>query len=76
MAHGTLLNVMWQLRWKGSFGENVLSHVQLYATIWDCSPPGSSVHGIFSGKNTGVGFHFLLQGIFPTQGLNPCLLCL
>ena len=28
----------------------------------------------FQGKNTGVGSHFLLQGIFPTQGLNPCLL--
>ena len=26
------------------------------------------------GKNTGVGCHFLLQGIFPTQGLNLCLL--
>ena len=26
------------------------------------------------GKNTGVGCHFLLQGIFPTQGLNPHLL--
>ena len=29
-----------------------------------------------SSKNTGVGYHFLLQGIFLTQGLNPCLLCL
>ena len=28
------------------------------------------------GKNTGVGFHSLLQGIFPTQGLNFCLFCL
>ena len=28
----------------------------------------------FSGKNTGVGSRSLLQGIFPTQGLNPCLL--
>ena len=27
------------------------------------------------GKNTGVGCHFLLQGIFPTQGSNPRLLC-
>ena len=27
-----------------------------------------------SGKNTGVDCHFLLQGIFPTQGWNPCLL--
>ena len=26
------------------------------------------------GKNTGVGCHALLQGIFQTQGLNPCLL--
>ena len=28
----------------------------------------------FSGKNTGMGYHFLLQGIFPTQGSNPSLL--
>ena len=28
----------------------------------------------FPGKNTGVGCHFLLQGIFPTQGLKPGLL--
>ena len=26
------------------------------------------------GKNTGVGCHFLLQGIFPIQGSNSCLL--
>ena len=34
----------------------------------DCSPPSSSVHGNSPGKNTGVGCHFLLQGIFLTQG--------
>ena len=34
----------------------------------DSSPPGSSVHGDSLGKNTGVGCHVLLQGIFPTQG--------
>ena len=28
----------------------------------------------FPGKNTGVGCHFLLHGIFPTQGSNPHLL--
>ena len=28
----------------------------------------------FPGKNTGVSCHFLLQGIFPIQGLNSCLL--
>ena len=42
---------------------------QLFVTPWmDCSPPGSSVHGNSSGKNTGVGCHAILQGIFPTQG--------
>ena len=30
----------------------------------------------FPGQNTGVGCHALLQGIFPTQGSNPCLSCL
>ena len=39
----------------------------------DCSPLGSSVHGDSPGKNSGVGCHALLQGIFPTQGLNPGL---
>ena len=39
-----------------------------------CSPPGSSVHGDSPGKNPGVGCQALLQGIFPTQGLNPGLL--
>ena len=41
----------------------------------DCSPPGFSVHGDFSGKNTRMGCHAFFQGIFqeilPTQGLNP-----
>ena len=36
----------------------------------DSSPPGSSIHGDSPGKNTGVGCHAFLQGIFPTQGLN------
>ena len=40
----------------------------------DCILPGSSVHGILQGKNTEVGYDFLLQGIFPTQGSNMCLL--
>ena len=38
-------------------------------TPMDCSPPGSSVHGILvlPGKNTGVGCHFLL----PDPGIEP-----
>ena len=39
----------------------------------NCSPPGSSVHGDSAVKNTAVGCHSLLQGIFPNQGSNPGL---
>ena len=45
-----------------------LSHVRLFAAPPGCSPWESP------GKNTGVGCHFLLLGIFPTQGLNSNLL--
>ena len=51
---------------------------QLCPTLCDtmgCSPPGSSVHRDSPGKNTGVGCHALLQGIFSTQGLNLDLSC-
>ena len=37
----------------------------------DCSPPGSSVHGDSPGKNTGMGCHALLHGIFPTVESHP-----
>ena len=40
----------------------------------DCSRTGSSVHGDSPDKNTRVGYHALLQRIFPTQGSNPGLL--
>ena len=37
----------------------------------DCSPPGSSIHGIFqAGILEQVAISFLLQGIVLTQGLN------
>ena len=40
----------------------------------DCSPPGSTVHGISSGKNTRISCNFFFQGTFPTQGSNLNLL--
>ena len=48
------------------------SHVQLFAPPWAaaCQAPLSME---FSRQSTGVGGHFLLQGIFPTQELNPHL---
>ena len=39
--------------------------------LMDCSLPGSSVHGIFPGKNTEVGCRFLLQGNLPNPGIEP-----
>ena len=51
----------------------MLSHSVVSCSPRDCSPPGSSDHGDSPGKNTGVGCHALLQGIFPTQGLNQSL---
>ena len=66
----TIINL---LQWKKSesVSRSVLSH-----SLWP--------HGLYPsrllcpwdspGKNTGVGCHSLLQGIFPTQGPNPSLL--
>ena len=58
----------WLSEWVKS-----LSRVQLFVTPWTVAhqapPPWDS-----PSKSTGVGCHFLLQGIFPTQELNPCLL--
>ena len=51
----------------------LLSHVQLFATPWTVAWQASLSMEFFS-KNTGVGSHSLLQGIFPTQELNPGLL--
>ena len=39
----------------------------------DCRLTASSVHGNSPGKNTVVGCHFPLQGIFPTQGSSTVL---
>ena len=40
----------------------------------DCSPTGSSVHGVLQARVLEWGAIFLLQRIFPTQGSNPHLL--
>ena len=48
----------------------LFSHVQLFATLWTVA---CQAHCPWDspGKNTGVGWHFLLQGIFLTQGIKP-----
>ena len=51
----------------------VCVHAQSCPTLCDLMDCSSSVHGDSPGKNTGVGCHFFLQGIFPIQGLSPRL---
>ena len=57
-----------------------LTYMQSKEVKWSCSVVSDPLRPCrlcswdFAGKNTGVGCHFLLQGIFPTQGLNPGLL--
>ena len=51
-----------------------LSRVQLFVTPWTIAHQAPLSIG-FPGNSTGVDCHFLLQGIFPTQGLNPGLPC-
>ena len=50
----------------------VLSHVWFFVMPWTVA----RLLWNFLGKNTGVRCHFLLQGIFLTQGWNPHSLCL
>ena len=52
----------------------LLSRVQLFATPWTVACTRLLQPWDFLGKSTGVGCHFLLQGIFLTQGSNPGLL--
>ena len=58
----------------------VLAYIHLLFRHWvisysfvpvDWNPSGSSVRGISKERILRVGCHFLLHGIFPTQGLNP-----
>ena len=69
------LVVKWSLTFWGLIICRVLCSVaQSCLTLcdsMDCNPPGFYVHGYSPGRNTGVGCHSLLQGIFPTQGSYP-----
>ena len=51
-----------------------LSRVRLFLIPTGLYPTRRLCPRGFPGKDTGVGCHFLLQGIFPTQRLNLCLL--
>ena len=68
-----------------TFGVRAFKGVHAYMCARSVMSHSSRPHGLptrilcpwdSAGKNTRVGFQFLLQGIFPTQGLNLCLLSL
>uniref|UniRef100_A0AAA9T0R6 COP9 signalosome complex subunit 5 n=1 Tax=Bos taurus TaxID=9913 RepID=A0AAA9T0R6_BOVIN len=56
-----LLELLWNKYWVNTLSSSSLLTPTRLLCPWD-SP----------GKNTGVGCQALLQGIFPTQGSNPC----
>ena len=86
LLHTRLCGQLWGAEYKGSsllepgfwarFAVlcSVAQSCPTFVTPMGCSLPGSSVLGDSPGKNTGVGCHALLWGLFPTQGLNPGLL--
>ena len=63
------------LHGHSGIGLSVLSRSVAFDFLW---PPTARFlcPWNFPGKNSGVSCHFLLQGICPIQGFNPCLLSL
>ena len=67
--------------WAQLSKHSTAQHIHLYMCVCSVQPHGLYparllCPWVFPGKNSGVGCHFLLQGIFLTQGSNPNLLCL
>ena len=69
IPHGLLCTVL-----SHSVMSDCLQQHGLCPPVHVISSGHSSIHGNSPGKNTGVGCHAFLQGIFPTQELNPGLL--
>ena len=56
---------------KCQFLLSPFSHVPFFVTPWTVVHQAPLCPWDSPGKNTGVGCHFLLQGILPTQGSKP-----
>ena len=72
VLHSTLISSVYVMRTCVLI---CFSCVQVFATLWTVArqaPLSMDSPGI----STKVGCHVLFQGIFTTQGLKPCLLCL
>ena len=78
-ALGWPRGIRWRGRWEGGLGWGIhvtpwLIHVNVWQNPLQCCEVVSLQLIIIIKKNTGVGCYFLLQGIFPAEGLNPLLL--
>ena len=70
----TMTNSAWQ--WENMGVCSVAQSCLTLCDPMDCSPPGSSVYGIFQARILEWIAISSSRGIFLTQGLNWCLLCL
>ena len=78
----TLTLSLWKLCWSvlwGHRGNLVKKCVCMCRRVWLFTTPWTVAHQTplsveFSSKNTGMGYYFLFQGIFPTQRSNLRLL--
>ena len=69
VGHNWVANTYTQ--WFSRVQDEVAQSCPILYDPMDSCPPGLLHPWDSPGKNTGVGCHFLLQGIFPTQGLDP-----
>ena len=72
--HLLYCKILYQLPYQGSpeWVLNRFNCVWFFETPWTVSPQAPCLSDS-PGKNTAVGRHVPLQGIFPIQELNPCL---
>ena len=76
-VQGNRLSPVGDLAWVMATSSIKLLVTQSCLTLcdpMDGSLPGSSVHRVLQARILENGLHFLLQGIFLTQGLNPGVL--
>ena len=71
-------SIVTDIFWEPKIKPEITEHVPVSDSLWSYWLKAARLLCPWDspGKNTGVGCHALLQGIFPTQGSNLCLLCL
>ena len=81
VVHGVGYTALWtyttsevHFQWVCACMLSHFSHIRLFVTVMVCSLPGSSVHRILRARILEWVAMLSLQGIFPTQELNPRLL--